>query len=485
MEVLTVMGIYVGVDLGTTAVKVVVYNSLKKEIEMDISRAYQPFSTGPGMFEQDPSEVENAVFDALRQVAQSFKDIDAIVLDCALHTLLLLDKDLKPIGNIIPWLDERSIEQVKKISKDEQLAEHLHRKTGCPPDTVYPFYKLLWLGENDSEKLKSTCKIVSQKDYIIYKLTGELVSDMSVASGSGYLDIHTKQWCYDELRDLVGLDKKMFPQLVSVRETLKLQKSAAERSGLKEGISVIIGLSDAAASSIGAGAGVEDSLTISVGSSAAIRTIVKQPPSEYPKPGIWCYVLDENHYITGAAIKNGGYVFDWYIKLFSKYDHAAVLEKVQKILANPDLENSVLFYPFIFGKRFPKFDPVPSARFDRLKSTTTEEQIAKSVLEGIAFNLKRAFDVVKTMPKCLKKVVATGGLTQADVWMKMVSAIFDHKIILQSSRQGAALGTILYALSQGDLSLLKEKTSKTQQYIPDPVLREYYSKLYQIWLNGL
>ena len=161
------------------------------------------------------------------------------------------------------------------------------------------------------------------------------------------------------------------------------------------------------------------------------------------------------------------------------------MKNVEKILYELDLENSVLFYPFIFGKRFPKFDPTPCARFDRLKSTTTQEQVAKSVLEGIAFNLKRAFDVVKTMPKSLEKVVATGGLTQADVWMKMVSAIFDHKIVLQSSRQGAALGTVLYVLSNGDLSSLEQTTENIDEYKPEPVLKEYYAKLYKVWLNGI
>ncbi len=138
-----------------------------------------------------------------------------------------------------------------------------------------------------------------------------------------------------------------------------------------------------------------------------------------------------------------------------------------------------------FGKRFPKFDPTPSARFDRLKSTTTEEQVARSVLEGIAFNLKRAFDVVKTMPKSLKKVVATGGLTQADVWMKMVCAIFNHKILLQSSRQGAALGTVLYVLNKGNLCSLAAEFENTSEYKPDPELIEHYERLYQMWLDGL
>ncbi|HOK83528.1 MAG TPA: gluconokinase [Pseudothermotoga sp.] len=478
-----IVGMYVGVDLGTTAVKVVVYDPLTKKVQMDISRAYEPVSTGPGMFEQNPLEIENAVFDALRQVARSFRDVDAIVLDSALHTLLLLDKNMEPLGNIIPWLDERSVEQVKRISKDEQLTQHLHKKTGCPADTVYPFYKILWLSENG--KLKSASKIVSQKDYIIYKLTGQIVSDISVASGSGCLDIHTKQWCYDELKDLAGIDSEKLPGLVSVTESFRLCKAAAGRSGLLEGLPVVVGLSDAAASSIGAGAGIDDSLTLSVGSSAAIRTIVSQPPEDYPAPGIWCYVLDEDHYITGAAIKNGGYVFDWYVKLFSRCDHGTVVKKVEKTFANLDLENSVLFYPFIFGKRFPKFDPTPSARFDRLKSTTTEEQVARSVLEGIAFNLKRAFDVVKTMPKSLKKVVATGGLTQADVWMKMVCAIFNHKILLQSSRQGAALGTVLYVLNKGNLCSLAAEFENTSEYKPDPELIEHYERLYQMWLDGL
>ncbi|MCS7234025.1 MAG: gluconokinase [Synergistetes bacterium] len=480
------MGICVGLDIGTTGLKVVAYDSSKSSIEMDEGFHYEPKSLGPGRFEQDPKEVEDAVFNALRKVSERFKDIDAIVLDSALHTILFLDSDLKPITNIVPWLDERTVPQVERTLKDEALTSELHHRTGCPPATVYPFYKLLWFYDNEPEILKVALKIVSQKDYIVYKLTGYLLSDISVASGSACLDIRRKEWCYDVLWELVKVESDKFPELSNPLEVLALSKEASLRTGLPEGTPVILGFSDAAASSIGAGAGIEDSITVSVGSSAAIRAIVENPPSEYPAPGVWCYLLDEKLYLSGVAIKNGGYVFDWYVKLFSKRSYPEIINMVERDI-EANLDNPVLFYPFIFGKRFPKFDPVPRARFDNLTSSTTEAQVARAVLEGIAFNLKRVFDTVKKIPRTLRKVVATGGLTQADIWMRMLSSIFEHEIVVQSQRQGAALGAILYFLSDGNLNSinLEAFSHELKRYSPSEPLLSYYKKAYERWLNRL
>ncbi|HBJ82034.1 MAG TPA: hypothetical protein DDY74_09185 [Pseudothermotoga sp.] len=485
MEVPRAMEMYIGVDIGTTAVKTIVYNSDAKKIEMDVSQSYEAFSKGHGQFEQDPRQIERAVFETLKQVSKSFTNVRAIVLDSALHTVMLLNGDFEPLSNVIPWLDERSVDHVKKVISDNQLSKHLHLKTGCPPDTVYPLYKLLWIKQNEKDMLNSASKIVSLKDYVIYKLTGDLVSDIGVASGSGYMDIEKKVWCEELLKDFLEISSEKLPQLVSPKTVLRLSKEAAKITGLPEGLPVVVGISDAAASSIGAGAFVENSITISVGSSAAIRAVLNHPVKQYPVSSIWCYVLDENHYISGAAIKNGGYVFDWYVKLFCCYDHETIVKKVEENLNFLD-EKPVLFYPFIFGKRFPEFDPSPRAKFDNLTSTTTQEQVARSVLEGIAFNLKRAFDVVKTIPDSLEKVFATGGLTRATVWMKMLSAILNHPILVQSKRQGAALGTILYFLSKGDLHSIGGYLSNNEVEIfrPDRSLFEYYSKLYRMWVEN-
>lgn len=480
------MGVVVGLDIGTTGLKLVAYDPSKGSIEMDESFRYEPIPLGPGRFEQNPQEVEDAIFSALRKVAQAFKDIEAIVLDSALHTFLLLDGDLKPLTDIIPWLDERTVKQVERILEDKALTRELHRRTGCPPATVYPLYKILWFYENDRERLRKAYKIVSQKDYMVYRLTGRLVSDISVASGSACLDIRKKEWCYDLLRDLAEVREGTFPELFTPLSSFPLSYEASLITGLQEGIPVVLGLSDAAASSIGAGAGVEDSITVSVGSSAAIRVIVESPPEEYPAAGVWCYLLDERLYLSGVAIKNGGYVFDWYVKLFSKRNYSEIIKLVESDLES-NLENPVLFYPFIFGKRFPRFDPNPSARFENLSSATTESQVARSVLEGIAFNLKRVFETVKTIPKTLKRVVGTGGLTQADIWMRILSSILNQDILVQSQRQGAALGTVLYFLGGGDLSSisLEAFAKEAKLYSPDPILLEYYEKAYRKWLERL
>lgn len=480
------MELYLGIDIGTTAVKASLYDLSTKKVLVDLERKYGVFPVGKGGFEQNPEDIKSAVFDVLKEVAERGYKIKAIVLDSALHTLLLLGENAVPITNIIPWLDERSVEQVKSISRYLSM-EEIHRRTGCTNDNVYPFYKLLWLRDNRPEVLLKAKWIVSVKDYIFYNLTGELVSDISVASGSGYLDIHKKEWYYDVLFEFANVTKEKLPPLVTPDFYRGLKKEAAHSTGLVEGTPVVIGISDAAASSIGSGSGVDDSLTVSVGSSAAIRTIISSPVTEFPVPGIWCYVLDESLYISGAATKNGGYVFDWYLNLFSRYDYIETLELAGSSLDEWNPNSCALFYPFIFGERFPEYNPIPNARFEYLNSQTDEKEISRIVLEGIAFNLKRAFDVVRKIPPSLGRVLATGGLTRSRIWMKILSNVFGEVLVLKSREQGASLGTVIHYLSEGDSSkwstLLPETGEET--HLPDPNLKKKYEILYQRWLEEL
>lgn len=480
------MGLYVGVDIGTTAVKVVLYDSDEMKVLMDVSEPYDVFSVGPSMFEQNPMQIENAVFKALKQVGEKFSRVEAIVLDSMLHSLLFLDEKLQPMGNVIPWVDERSIPQVLQVKKDDKLVKVLQDKAGCASNFAYPLFKLMWFAQNEPERLRKVHKIVSIKDYIFYKLTGTLVSDISVASGTGFLDIHKKTWMTDLLESLCGVEGTKLPELVSPKFSKSLTKEACDRTNFSDGTTVFIGISDAAASSIGSGAGVDDSVTISSSSSAAIRSIVSEPPKVYPSPGVWCYIVDEDHYITGVATSNGGIVFDWYVKLFSKHDHTQILKTIEENLYNVDASRAVLFYPFVFSERFPEMNPNLSAKFLNLRGDTTEWMIARSVLEGIIFNLRRIFDVVKLLPKKCERVYSTGGLTRADVWTKLLATVIGERVIVQSKRQGTALGTIWHLLGEDHRSKAMEALrEELEVYEPDHRLTQHYQRLYETWLEQL
>ncbi|MEN3008718.1 gluconokinase [Pseudothermotoga sp.] len=479
------MGLYVGVDIGTTAVKVILYDSDAMKVLVDVSQQYDVFTTGASMFEQDPKQIEDAIFKALQIIGEKYPKIEGIVLDSMLHSLLFLDERFEPLGNVVPWVDERSIPQVFQIKKNRDLAQLLQKKAGCANNFAYPLFKLMWFAQNDKERLIKSSKIVSIKDYIFYKLTGTMVSDISVASGSGFLDIHTKKWLAELLRDLVGIDERKLPQLVPPSFEEPLSSEAAERTGFYKGTPVFIGISDAAASSIGSGAGVDDSLTISSSSSAAIRGIVSEPPKEYPSPGVWCYVVDEKYYISGVATSNGGIVFDWYVKLFSKYDHAHLIKMIEENLYDVNLHKAVLFYPFVFSERFPELDPNLSAKFLRLRGDISEAAVARSVLEGIIFNLRRIFDVVKFLPKKLERVYSTGGLTRADVWTKILATVINERIIVQSKRQGTALGAIWHLLGENHRKKAMEAIKEELEvYEPDEKLRAHYEELYKLWCEN-
>lgn len=480
------VGLYVGVDIGTTAVKVILYDSDAMKVLLDVSQQYDVFTTGPSMFEQDPRQIEGAIFKALQSVGEKYPKVDGIVLDSMLHSLLFLDDRFEPLGNVVPWVDERSIPQVLQVKKNKELAQLLQKKAGCANNFAYPLFKLMWFAQNDRERLNRASKIVSIKDYVFYRLTGTLVSDISVASGSGFLDIRAKRWLSELLKDLVGIDEEKLPKLVPPSFEKPLSDEVAEKTGFHKGIPVFIGISDAAASSIGSGAGVDDSLTISSSSSAAIRGIVSEPPMEYSSPGVWCYIVDEKYYISGVATSNGGIVFDWYVKLFSKHDHAYLMKTIEENFYNVNLQNAILFYPFVFSERFPELDPNLSAKILRLRGDTSETIIARGILEGIIFNLKRIFDVVKFLPKKLERVYSTGGLTRADVWTKILATVINEKIVVQSKRQGTALGAIWHLLGEDHRKRAMEAFKEELEiYEPDEKLRAYYEELYKLWSENL
>lgn len=497
---------YIGIDIGTSSTKLLVFSKEQSEVIFQKAINY-PFKIDErGKVKIDPNLIINAVFELLNKasqivnerVANSKKAYVYIIPDTMLHSLILLDKEMNPLTAVIPWLDESG----KEITLDllfSELANELHGTTGCPVATTYPLYKLIWLSKVDKRLLENTSKVASIKDFIIYKLTGVHAVDESIASGSGCYNIREKRWAREILIDLVGIDDTLFPAVVPYYEEFEPLEFVKDMFGKNCLVKFVAGTSDGAASSMGTTFGDTSLLTISMGTSAAIRRVSDRiPPMKLMKGyGPWCYIFDEDKYIIGSATNNCGNVLNWWNeKYLHSENYEAYETTLNKMLSVKEeiflLESKPFFRPTVFGMRSVRWLPNQRGEFYNIDGKADLSKLTESVLEGLSFKFKRAVEAVSSITsefvRPVEGYVVTGGLLQMKRWGEFLSTVFGVDVIYQKDRFDAAIGSILMYLKRKDKDYLEklknENLVRTKIYpIIDKI--EEYSYLYSIWTRKM
>ncbi len=492
-----------GMDVGTSSVKASLWDVEKERVVSQFTDNYPISFDIYGRIRQDPEAIyqvvlqllENIIDDLEAKTENNRRKFITVVLDTALHTLLLLDEQMNPMSDVIPWMDARADSVALEILKSEQNAE-IHERTGCPVDSVYPLYKIIWFARNNADLLKQSGKISSIKDYLLYKFTGLFVLDFSTASGSGCLDIRKRCWAEDLLWDLARVDLSKFPTLISPYEVLE---PSGEIKRFFEGrnvyVNFAVGVSDAAASSIGTTCFNPNTLTISMGTSAAIRKISPEPlkKANVLDKGIWCYIVDEKSYIIGMAMRSGGCVMDWWVKNFLKSDDyneiVRVLGDMTYYDSSPIRTTRPIFIPTIYGERVPRWIPNRNGALLGLSGATSIDEATQSVIEGIGFNFRRIFEAVETYfgrgEAASYNVVATGGMCQIQNWLQFLSNLFNRSMIIRESRFDTSLGLIMFYLKEKAPVIFELMSAKKDVISPKKNLSGLLENLYLKWLNEI
>ena len=485
---------FLGIDVGTSGAKAALWDEKTSRFALECSEPYSIHINDSGWVTQDVQEILAGVFNIISKSVQKIKETPkpasvCIVLDTALHSIMFLDAHLEPLTEVIPWMDERAVDAAEEVL-EKGLNKDIYETTGCPVDSTYPLYKAKWFAENAPQIVSDSLYVVSIKDYIFYKLTGQLVVDMAVASGTGYFDLSKKTWSGEIFEQVTGIKKDKLPQIVSpyhvtsISEPIKKQLNA---ENLK--IDVMIGISDAAASSIGTVGNEEEAFVISIGTSAAVRKISSHPFVKLPHSNLWCYAVDEDHWIIGGALKNGGCVFDWYLNTFfddSDYkifeEHLAIFKKS----GGYKRDGHPLFLPLLFGQRFPRWNPLRSASLTGLNNTTLRQNVTVSVMEGLAFNIKRIFQTLcDYLGMTPKEVVVTGGSSRMSNWMQLLAAVVGETLKTRNTRYDAAIGCVVFAKGQNWRETLDNMIKNGKSYIPKEKEKELYTNLYTKWLREM
>ena len=473
----------IGCDIGTTNVKAVAFDSVTGEILHAHSEGYEMQHPEPDWSEQDPEEIFQAACKTIKKVIANFKAKDTLLgisFSAAMHGVLALDKSGKHLTRLIIWADNRSSFIADKLKKST-VGKKIYHNNGTPIHSMTPVCKLLWLKQHLPEIYKKTDKFISIKEYIIFRLTGNFVIDYSIASATGMFNIRELKWDEYTLNKL-GLKSSRLSEAVSPYHIEKLPKKNI--LGLPEGTALIMGASDGCLANLGSGAIEAGSMAVTIGTSAAVRISSDKPFSDKLMQ-TFCYVLDEETFVIGGPSNNGAVVFDWLMNtFFPGKDFDEVFEEASKIKPGSD---GLLFYPYLLGERAPLWSSSVRGGFSGLDIQHTLPHFARSVMEGILFNLYSIGKVLLEMQK-IDTIYANGGFAKSPFWVQMLSDIFGKKVKLNETVETGAIGAAMMGLKALGVykaySEMKSFTAVGQKFSPDPNHHEGYHTLSEKFIKG-
>ncbi|CAN5894133.1 gluconokinase [soil metagenome] len=434
--------VVIGVDVGTTATKVVAYRYDGTAVA-DATRDYPLHTPHPAWAEQDPDQVVDAALDALAEVAAAADStVTAIGLSTVMHSLIGLDGDGRPLTPMVTYADSRAWPQALRLRRDHGL--DLYHATGTPIHPMAPLAKLTWFGEEQPDLTRRVRRWVSIKEYLLARLCDSDVVDHSVASATGLWNLHTLDWHRHAL-DAAGVDADQLGRPVPTTTLLDhLLPSAAEQLGLPTDTRVVVGASDGVLANLGVGAVEPGVAALTIGTSGAIRVTAHEPRTD-PDMRTFCYALTEQHWVLGGAISNGGLVPQWINGLLGGGDDYADLTAAAADV--PAGSDGVLMLPYLTAERAPQWSPLRGGVLFGLGVDHGRGHIARAALEGVALQLRLVADALReTTDRDFDTVRVTGGFVSSDLWLQIVADVLGTDLQVPETAEGAAWGAAMLAL---------------------------------------
>jgi len=430
------MAYIIGCDIGTTSVKALAV-TISGKILGSAGGDYMMYHPQPDWHEQNPEEIWQATLQCIQQVIQQCASSGTplgIVFSAAMHSLLVVDEAGMPLTSLMIWADNRSFAQASLLKQNDDATD-LYQQTGTPIHPMSPLCKLLWIKDHHPELLDAKNKFVGIKELIMYRLTGQWLTDYSIASATGLFNIHEKQWNAASLK-AAGITEKQLPMPVSPLAKIPIIFDL----GLKiEEIPLIPGASDGCLSNLGAGALSPGKMALTIGTSAAVRVAVSDPFTA-TDGSTFCYLLDDCTYISGGGSNSGGKVFNWALNtLFEHTDIQNVTNQIARIAPG---SGNLLFMPYLLGERAPLWDASARGGFAGLDITHTRAHMMRAVQEGILFNLYMICNQIEKH-STVTSIYANGGFADNNYWVQMLADIFGKPVIIHESREAAAIGAAI------------------------------------------
>ncbi|MEH7378861.1 xylulokinase [Bacillus sp. JJ1533] len=476
----------IGVDLGTSAVKILLVNQ-NGEVTNEVSKSYPLIIEKSGYSEQNPEEWVGKTTAGLKELVEQFdgdvKDIEGISFSGQMHGLVLLDKENQVLRNAILWNDTRTTKQCEDIYETFGR-ERLLEVTKNPALEGFTLPKILWVKENEPGIFERSSVFLLPKDYLRYRITGAVNMDYSDAAGTLMLNVAKREWS-SEVLETFGLKSEFCPPLVESHAFVgTITPEFSEATGLVETTKVFAGGADNACGAIGSGILSEGKTLCSIGTSGVVLSYEERNDLDFEGKVHYFNHGEDNTYYTMGVTLAAGYSLSWFKDTFAKEE--AFDQFLEGIDAVPAGSNGLLFTPYIVGERTPHADSNIRGSFIGIDAAHERKHFARAVLEGITFSLNESIQIFRKSGKTIDTIISIGGGAKNETWLQMQADIFNAKIEKLTSEQGPGMGaSMLAAYGCGWFASLKEcaeaflQTSKTYEPIQENV--EAYQKLFAMY----
>ena len=433
----------IAIDIGTTSTKAlaVLPNGAVLETQQ---RFYPTYYPKPGFAEQDADQILEAVKEALTSVAHNVSSdfqLAGICFSSAMHSLMAVDQQGNPLTPLIIWADTRSAAQAKKL-RDSEVGKKLHDQTGTAIHPMSPLCKLLWWRDHELELFERSHKFIGIKEYIVFQLCSEYLVDYSVASATGLFNLDSLDWSIEAL-DVAGISKEKLSEPVSHDHQVKIIKSF-DNPQLNT-VPVFLGANDGCLAQLGSEAMNEGDLTITLGTSGAVRRVGGKLFNDADQK-LFRYLLTKDITIVGGATNNGSVILDWFGREFVS-STTSMVELVKLANDVPSCCDGLLALPFLQGERAPMYNPDAKGVFFNVTLRHTRAHFIKALMEGICFELCSIVKSVEAACGNSKRVLVSGGIIHAPEWVQLLSTILGKELIVSRAHDASALGAAQIAFS--------------------------------------
>ena len=463
-----------GIDAGTESVRAAVFDTSGKCVGIGVSEVKTVYKF-PGWAEQDPREWSNSLVSAIKKAINNSsidpKLIRGIGVDGTSCTVVFLDENGEPVRPAIMWMDVRAYKEAEKISKIKHSALKYSGFSNVSPEW-FPC-KVLWVKRNEPEIYRKAKTIFEHTDWLIYKLTGNLVLNINTV---------TIRWFYnselggfpEDFYEKIGISdvlKKVPKDIMKLGEVVgNLNKEIAELTGLEEGIPVAEGGADSYVATIGVNALEVGKMALITGSSHLHIGLVKR---EFHAPGIFgSYpeaLLPGYHVIEGGQISTGS-VIKWFKNNFVSSDTEKKADSLGKSIYQvldeeaskiPIGSGGIVVLEHWQGNRTPWVDPTSRGVIRGLTLKHSSYHIFRAMLEGVAYGTAVILNNFEKNGVVIHEIVACGGATQSDLWMQIHADITGKSIAIPEERQATSLGSaVLAAVGAGIYDSIKEAANE-------------------------
>ena len=470
---------YIGIDLGTSAVKLLLMGK-DGTIENVVSREYPLYFPHPGWAEQKPEDWWEAVREGIRELITPVdaSRVAGVSFGGQMHGLVILDSEDRVIRPAILWNDGRTGEETDYLNREigrDVLAE-------CTANIAFAGFtapKLLWLKKHEPENFARIAKIMLPKDYIAYQLTGVHSCDYSDASGMLLLDVEHRCWS-KRMLDVCGITEQMLPKLYESYEvTGMLTPERAAELGLPVSCRVAAGAGDNAAAAVATGTVGDGRCNISLGTSGTVFISSREFRMDCHNALHAFAHADGRYHLMGCMLSAASCNKWWLEDILGTEDYEGEQAKIGTLG-----ENRVFFLPYLMGERSPHNDPNARGTFIGMTMDTRREEMTQAVLEGVAFAIRDSFEVAESLGIHIGRTKICGGGARSPLWKKIMANVLNIPVDSIESEEGPGLGgAMLAAVACGAYASVEEAAQRivrvADTVMPDPQLAAKYEERYQ------